>query len=105
MAARFPGGFAQFAEIAAQLPEEVLEDFMIAEVDNPGVPQGMPGQIPGAGGMFADFSDDEDEEVPQAHGRHQEPLENVDEGDLEEDEDEDEEELEEVAVSCQNDSD
>lgn len=49
MEQRFPGGVVQFAQAAAQLPEEVLEDIMIAvagpgraEENNP-----MPGQMPG----------------------------------------------------------
>ena len=47
-AGRFPGGIVQFAQIAAQLPEDALEDMMIAETDNMGEPnREMPGQMPG----------------------------------------------------------
>ncbi|OBZ71953.1 Transcription factor 25 [Grifola frondosa] len=62
-AQRFPGGILQFAQIAGQLPEDVLEDMMIAEAgiaeqEGRGV---MPGQMPGQEMLFADFTDDEGE--------------------------------------------
>ena len=56
-AQRFPGGIAEFAQIAGQLPEDMLEDLMIAEVAA-GQDRGMPGQMPGEG-IF-------DDDVPQA---------------------------------------
>jgi len=47
-AARFPGGIIQFAQIAANLPEDALEDMMIAEADNMQEPnRELPGQMPG----------------------------------------------------------
>lgn len=79
-AQRFPGGIIQFAQLAAQLPEDALEDLMIAEADgivaqNPNV--AMPGQLQGEvgvldfepavadqapviGGVEGDSSDDEE---------------------------------------------
>jgi len=47
-AERFPGGIVQFAQFAAQLPEDALEDLMIAEANHAGIPndgRGMPGQL------------------------------------------------------------
>lgn len=45
----------QFAEVAAQLPEDVLEDMMLVEaVAGEGDNRGMPGQMPG---FAADFLD------------------------------------------------
>jgi len=48
---RFPGGVVQFAQVAAQLPEEFFEDLMIGQdAANFGMPaggMGMPGGMPG----------------------------------------------------------
>ena len=87
-AERFPGGIIQFAQLAAQLPEDALEDLMIAEADGVGAPnpnRGMPGQLqdeiggfgfeqdvvdqaPVVGGEEGDSSDDEaDIEVREAN--------------------------------------
>lgn len=87
-AARFPGGIVQFAQIAANLPEDALEDMMIAETENmrgEPVNREMPGQIPGQIMLPPDL----DEEVLDANGEGD---------DVEEDLSEDEEE---VAVSIQ----
>uniref|UniRef100_P9WEI3 Probable transcription factor claV n=1 Tax=Ampulloclitocybe clavipes TaxID=56467 RepID=CLAV_AMPCV len=68
-AERFPGGIVQFAQIAGQLPEDVLEDMMLAEaMGGEGLQDGgMPGQMPG----FADFMNEGVDE-------RQEPLAGVD---------------------------
>lgn len=53
--------------MAGQLPEDALDDIMIAaamgdEGRNPNVPGAMPGAMPGEQElMFADFTDEEDE--------------------------------------------
>lgn len=75
-AQRFPGGVVEFAQVAAQMPEEVLEDLMI-EVANAnqagGVfqgeqgPQGnMPGQMPGLEGVDGDDLPDLPPVAPEA---------------------------------------
>ena len=99
-AQRFPGGIVEFAHIAAQMPEDALEDLMVAVVNGAaeGAPGGegrMPGQMPGE-----DFFHDDleppvgfHEEEPQRDNEAEE-AENPDE-----DEDEDEEDVEDVAVS------
>lgn len=59
-AQRFPGGLVQFAQLAAQLPEDALEDLMIAEANgtDAGDPNGvMPGQLQGEVGVL-DFEQD-----------------------------------------------
>jgi len=88
-AQRFPGGVVEFAQVAAQMPEEVLEDLMI-EIANQnqggamfeGAQHGnMPGRMPGLEGP-----DDEDlPDLPPVAG--QAPTE---EGDEEEEDDEEE---------------
>lgn len=58
-AERFPGGIIQFAQLAAQLPEDALEDLMIAEANGAGAPNpdgGMPGQLQGELGVL-DFEE------------------------------------------------
>ncbi|KIP10564.1 hypothetical protein PHLGIDRAFT_100960 [Phlebiopsis gigantea 11061_1 CR5-6] len=87
-AQRFPGGLVEFAQVAGQMPEEVLEDLMI-EVANQGN-EGMPGQMPG----FAAPDDDVEDFEPPAefavrHARNEE----------EQHANEDEEEEEEVEVA------
>ncbi|KAL6304111.1 transcriptional repressor TCF25-domain-containing protein [Sparassis latifolia] len=60
-ARRFPGGIIQFAQLAGELPEEVLEGLMIAEAAGGNQAEGgMPGQMPGEGIFVADFIDEED---------------------------------------------
>ena len=102
---RFPGGIVQFAQMAAQMPEDALDDLFVAiqgaMEEHQQQEGGMPGGMPG-GDVMVNFVEPEDD---------------VDEGDLapqpapapvvqpavqdaaEEDEDEDEEGEEEVAVS------
>ena len=90
-AQRFPGGVVEFAQVAAQMPEEVLEDLMI-EVANANAaqqqgagafpaaqqPGHMPGQMPGFGGL----DDDDLPDLPP--GDPEEGEENVDEEEEEE---------------------
>ncbi|KAF9777698.1 transcriptional repressor TCF25-domain-containing protein, partial [Thelephora terrestris] len=69
-AQRFPGGIIQFAQLAAQLPEDALEDLMIAEADgivaqNPNV--GMPGQLQGEVGVL-DFEPAFADQAPIVRG-------------------------------------
>ncbi|OCH87673.1 DUF654-domain-containing protein [Obba rivulosa] len=59
-AQRFPGGILQFAQIAGQLPEEVLEDLLIAEVAGGEGDHGMPGQMPDMQMLAQELGDDED---------------------------------------------
>ena len=69
-AGRFPGGIIQFAQLAAQLPEDALEDLMIAEANDVGAPnlnRGMPGQLQGEIGMF-DFEQDVADQAPAVGG-------------------------------------
>ena len=42
-AQRFPGGILQFAQMAGQLPPDVLEDLMLVEAVNANAAGGMPG--------------------------------------------------------------
>lgn len=100
---RFPGGIVQFAQAAAQLPPEVLEELMIAEaMAGEG---GMPGEMPG----FDMRNDDGPAEMIEArvapaaqNVQNQDALDNEagtdDDGDGDDDDDEEEEE-EEVSVS------
>lgn len=99
LAERFPGGIIQFAEMAGQLPEEALEDMMIAEVGfGPGDGQGqgemnMPGMFgmeddPGVGFANAGL-------VP-----HVERFPNGREDDFVDEEDETEEDEEDMEVRC-----
>jgi hypothetical protein len=94
-AARFPGGIIQFAQIAANLPEDALEDMMIAEADNVQQPnRELPGQMPGH--PVFDFEDApllEEQEGGEVEG---------DEGEGYSDDDEDEEGEEVVAVSVRS---
>jgi hypothetical protein len=109
-AERFPGGIAQFAQFAGQLPEEVLEDMMIAEVGGAGGDgRDMPGGLPGDEGVYADFTDEEDAgevEVPAIarpqSGRREDARDMPQAEEIDEDEDEDgdeEEEEQNIAVS------
>lgn len=69
-AERFPGGIIQFAQLAAQLPEDALEDLMIAEangVDAPNPNLGIPGQLQGEIGVL-DFEQDAVEHAPVGGG-------------------------------------
>jgi len=69
-AGRFPGGIIQFAQLAAQLPEDALEDLMIAEANGVGAPnlnRGMPGQLPDEIGVF-DFEQDVVDQAPAVGG-------------------------------------
>ncbi|KAF8189634.1 transcriptional repressor TCF25-domain-containing protein [Pholiota molesta] len=62
-AERFPGGILQFAQMAGQLPPDVLEDLMLVEAVNAGI--GAHGGMPGA---FEDAQEDEDEEAQLPEG-------------------------------------
>jgi len=69
-AERFPGGIVQFAQLAAQLPEDALEDLMIAEADGIGLQNpngGMPGQLQGEVGVL-DFEPDTADQGPGVGG-------------------------------------
>jgi len=108
-AERFPGGIVQFAQVAAELPEHMIEDLMIAEAHAGGaVAAGgvQPGQMPG--GMFG-FGEEENGDAGVGvgvgigvgggrEGGDLPPLENADDGDgtNEEADEEDEEDLEPV---------
>lgn len=95
---RFPGGILQFAQAAAQLPPDVLEELMLMEAMGDG---GMPGEMPGF-----DMRNDgpaefiEARAVPDAQDvqNHLAPENN--EGSEGEEEEEAEEEEEEVSVSA-----
>ena len=97
MAQQFPGGFAEFAQLAGQLPEDMLEELMIHAVENNGQGLGMPGQMPGQG-IFDDVPQPDRVELaaPQAPPRMD--LEEEDVVDEEEDGDEDEAEDADIAV-------
>ncbi|KAI0092896.1 transcriptional repressor TCF25-domain-containing protein [Irpex rosettiformis] len=95
-AQRFPGGIIEFAHIAAQMPEDALEDLMVAVVNGdadgaPDVQGRMPGQMPGEdflGDVFDVPAGVQDEEPGEdAH------VEGVDSEGDEDEEDEDEEEV------------
>ncbi|GJE99434.1 transcriptional repressor TCF25-domain-containing protein [Phanerochaete sordida] len=97
-AARFPGGVLEFAQAAAQMPEEVLEDLMIevANAEQGGVAFGegaegvMPGQMPGL-----ELVDDDLPDFQPAPG--QDPTAAAEE--FEEEEEEEEEAEEEVETA------
>ncbi|TFY50509.1 hypothetical protein EVG20_g11475, partial [Dentipellis fragilis] len=100
MRRQFPGGVAEFAQAAGQMPEEVLDDILMGAVmvDNAGGHEGgMPGAMPGQEGLVElEFLEGgEEEEAPaQAHVEH--PVEEaVAEGGESEEEEEGEEEGEE----------
>ena len=62
-AQRFPGGIIEFAQIAGNLPEEALDDIMIANIGNEELNR-MPGGMPDQHAvMFVDTSDEEDENI------------------------------------------
>jgi hypothetical protein len=64
-AQRFPGGIIQFALLASQLPEDALEDLMIAEANGTGARDlnaGIPGQFQGEMGAL-DFEPGVPQEV------------------------------------------
>ncbi|KAF8148865.1 transcriptional repressor TCF25-domain-containing protein [Crassisporium funariophilum] len=97
-AERFPQGILQFAQMAGQLPPDVLEDLMLVEAVNaPGPAGGMPGGL--------DNMQDEEERMveinfvergdalPALVHRGQEVEEDIEEGEEDEDDDEDEDEI------------
>jgi len=86
-AQRFPGGLAEFAEWAGQMPDDALEDIMIAEVNRAAHGgEGMPGQMPG---LEIDFGA-VDEEVADDNNDQAGAPDRVDQNDGEqEDEEED----------------
>ncbi|EKM58976.1 uncharacterized protein PHACADRAFT_249116 [Phanerochaete carnosa HHB-10118-sp] len=87
-AQRFPGGVVEFAQVAAQMPEEVLEDLMIEVANHGGAAfegaqhRNMPGQMPGLEGPDGDDLPD----LPPVAG--QAPAEEEDDGEEEEEEEE-----------------
>jgi hypothetical protein len=90
VAERFPGGVVQFAQAAAQLPEEVLEDILIAGVNEAGEGNNpMPGQMPGEE-MELHFGDAADDNAPPPQENHR--VQEVPEEESEEEEEEEEEE-------------
>jgi hypothetical protein len=97
-AERFPGGIVQFAQVAGELPDEFLEDMMIAEVGMipAGDGRGMPGEMPGQEILLAENEGDQ-EELPPLLAEDPDSVEGVEEGDEEEGDDEDEDE-EDIAV-------
>lgn len=99
-AARFPGGLIQFAQLAGQLPEEVLEDLMVAHMeggDGVGAMGGMPGQMPGEEGMLVDFGNAADHANAPTDAVHHLADQGHHEQDDEEDEEDDEDEDVDVA--------
>ncbi|KAI0792906.1 transcriptional repressor TCF25-domain-containing protein [Abortiporus biennis] len=104
-AQRFPGGIVQFAQVAAQMPE-LLEDMMVAAIDDEREGVQVEGQMPG--GVEVMFVDEDDHDEPEAierqpqqvqpqveqQRRHEEDIDEHD--DQEDEEDEDEEDLEPV---------
>ncbi|KAI0337326.1 DUF654-domain-containing protein [Trametopsis cervina] len=97
-AQRFPGGIVEFAQIAGQMPEDTLEDLMMAVVDGAQIEQDgqgrMPGQLPGE-----DFLEDQ-LEPPAAVAQDAHNLEDdIDEAVVDEDEDDEDEDEADVAVS------
>ncbi|KAH9978158.1 transcriptional repressor TCF25-domain-containing protein [Lactifluus volemus] len=105
---QFPGGVVQFAQVAGNLPEEVLQDIMVnaqimGEAEAQGaLPHGeMPGGLPGDNFVLLDFVGDVDAEgedprmalaegTPVADVADPVPEENVEEDEEDEDEDVDE---------------
>lgn len=65
LAQRFPGGIVQFAQAAGQMPEEVLDDIIIANIGNEHEQNRvMPGEMPGQQvDVFANTSDGEDDNI------------------------------------------
>lgn len=101
-AARFPGGLIQFAQLAGQLPEEVLEDLMVAHMeggDGVGAMGGMPGQMPGEEGMLVDFGNAAEHANAPTDAVHHLADQGHHEQDAEEDDEDDEDEDIDVAVS------
>lgn len=99
-AARFPGGLIQFAQLAGQLPEEVLEDLMVAHMeggDGVGAMGGMPGQMPGEEGMLVDFGNAAEHANAPTDAVHHLADQGHHEQDDEEDEEDDEDEDVDVA--------
>ncbi|PCH41718.1 DUF654-domain-containing protein [Wolfiporia cocos MD-104 SS10] len=100
-AQHFPGGVVQFVQMAAQMPEDVLQDMMIAAATGEDGGQGMPGAMPGQEVIFVDQEADVAAPTqmhvaaPDAIAHQDHPAQRDEE---EEDEDyEEEEEEEEVA--------
>ncbi|KAF9817219.1 hypothetical protein IEO21_03583 [Rhodonia placenta] len=99
-AARFPGGLIQFAQLAGQLPEEVLEDLMVAHMeggDGVGAMGGMPGQMPGEEGMLVDFGNAAEHANAPTDAVHHLADQGHHEQDAEEDDEDDEDEDIDVA--------
>lgn len=107
-AQRFPGGIVQFAQMAGELPEDALDDIMIAA--NLGNEGGQNREMPGAMPDFQEvrFVDDEEEDGnggrPPAVVAQNAPADNRNhdddgEGSNGEDEGDEDSDEEEVAVS------
>lgn len=104
---RFPGGVVQFAQMAAQMPEEALDDLFVAmqaamdeqQPQDGGMPGGMPGQDVIVN--FVEPENDVDDDAPDLPAAPAPAVRPAVEQAAAEDEEEDEEgeEEEEVAVS------
>ena len=99
---RFPGGVVQFAQIARQLPEDELEDMMLAQV----MGEQMPGQMPGQPVVFVDMMGEEDagdhrrdDQIDNPPPRQALDIDPERRQDLEENEEDTEDEDESIAVS------
>ncbi|KAI0052680.1 DUF654-domain-containing protein [Auriscalpium vulgare] len=104
----FPGGVVQFAQVAGNLPEDVLQELMLAQVmqeEGGAAHGGMPGGMPGEDMVALEFleefdngqADGDDNEVERDH-EHRDLDPDAEAGTEDEDEDEeDEDEDEEVA--------
>jgi len=74
-AQRFPGGIVQFAQMAGELPEDALEDLMIAEaMGNGELNRDMPGAMPGEELIFAEDIDVNDETEPPTEAHAPAPV-------------------------------
>ncbi|KAF8972061.1 transcriptional repressor TCF25-domain-containing protein [Flammula alnicola] len=101
-AERFPGGILQFAQMAGQLPPDVLEDLMLVEAVN-----GAPGAMPGGLDNMQDDNDDNLVEVDfipapvqAAPAPAQQRQQAVAEADSEEEEEEEDDQEEEEYISA-----
>jgi hypothetical protein len=96
LAQRFPGGVIQFAQMAEQFPEEIIEGIMAAQaVDGDDAFANQPGFRAAEGGMPGAFMPDEQDEDPTVAGL----PETGNEEESDEDNDGDEDEYDRLAVS------
>ncbi|KAI0059339.1 DUF654-domain-containing protein [Artomyces pyxidatus] len=95
---QFPGGVVQFAQVAGNLPEEVLQDLMMAQVmHDEAAPRqgqgGMPGGMPGEDMVLLDFPEEPDMEPEEGDVPALADAEEEDEEDEDEEEDEEQQEV------------